>query len=123
MNDHSAPAPPEILLTPADMARVDRAAGASGIDTFGLMVRAGEAVAAAALRHFPGTQRFVVLAGPGNNGGDGYVAASALARAGAPVALYSAAEVAMLKGDAARQDRSVRSPCFRSPPLCRVPAT
>lgn len=112
MNDHSAPAPPEILLTPADMARVDRAAGASGIDTFGLMVRAGEAVAAAALRHFPGTQRFVVLAGPGNNGGDGYVAASALARAGAPVALYSAAEVAMLKGDAARARSVCPLPVF-----------
>lgn len=115
MISHPAPAPPEILLTPAAMARVDRAADASGIDTFGLMVRAGEAVAAAALRHFPGTLRFVVLAGPGNNGGDGYVAASALARAGAPVALYSAVDAATLKGDAAR----ARSAC----PLPVLPIT
>ena len=93
---------PEILLTPDAMARVDAAAASSGIDSFGLMLRAGEAVAAAALRHFPGALRFVILCGPGNNGGDGYVAASALARAGADVHVYSLVETVALKGDAAR---------------------
>lgn len=93
---------PEILLTPDAMARVDAATASSGIDSFGLMLRAGEAVAAAALRHFPGALRFVILCGPGNNGGDGYVAASALARAGADVHVYSLVETVALKGDAAR---------------------
>ncbi|SIR12455.1 yjeF C-terminal region, hydroxyethylthiazole kinase-related/yjeF N-terminal region [Rhizobium sp. RU33A] len=93
---------PEILLTPEAMARVDAATSSSGIDSFGLMLRAGEAVAAAALRHFPGALRFVILCGPGNNGGDGYVAASALARAGADVRVHSLVETAALKGDAAR---------------------
>lgn len=98
MNHHT----PEILLSPSAMARVDLAAARSGIDSFALMLRAGEAVSAAALRLYPQALRFVVLCGPGNNGGDGYVAASALARAGAEVVVYSLAEVGELKGDAAR---------------------
>ncbi|MDH4413461.1 MAG: NAD(P)H-hydrate dehydratase [Rhizobium sp.] len=93
---------PEILLTPDSMARVDEAAAGSGMDSFGLMLRAGEAVAAAALGRFPGALRFLVLCGPGNNGGDGYVAASALSRAGADVLVYSLAGTSALKGDAAR---------------------
>ncbi|MDQ0423048.1 hydroxyethylthiazole kinase-like uncharacterized protein yjeF [Peteryoungia aggregata LMG 23059] len=89
-------------MTPDSMARVDVAAARSGLDSFGLMLRAGEAVAAAALRRFPGALRFLVLCGPGNNGGDGYVTASALSRAGATVLLHGLAESSALKGDAAR---------------------
>lgn len=100
MISHSRDASPEILLTPEAMARVDAAAALSGIDSFGLMRRAGEAVAAAALRQFPDALRFVVLCGPGNNGGDGYIAAAALSRAGAEVGLFSLVEPAALKGDA-----------------------
>jgi NAD(P)H-hydrate repair Nnr-like enzyme with NAD(P)H-hydrate epimerase domain len=62
----------DLLLTPAAMAAADRDAADSGIDSFGLMERAGQAVAAAALRLFPAALRHVVLCGPGNNGGDGY---------------------------------------------------
>ncbi len=94
----------EFLLTPQAMGRVDATAARSGIDSYGLMRRAGEAVAASALRHFPQALRFVVLCGPGNNGGDGYVAAAALARSGAQVALFSLVDVALLKGDAARAE-------------------
>jgi NAD(P)H-hydrate epimerase len=93
---------PEILLSPSAMARVDASAALSGIDSFALMLRAGEAVAAAALRLYPQALRFVVLCGPGNNGGDGYVAAAALARTGSDVAVYSLVPVGGLKGDAAR---------------------
>lgn len=46
--------------------------------------------------------RFVVLCGPGNNGGDGYIAAAALADTGASVAVFALGDAAMLKGDAAR---------------------
>lgn len=83
-----------IVVTPEEMAGIDRAAIASGIDGYGLMEKAGQAVAAAALRLFPGYRRFVVLAGPGNNGGDGYVAARALSDSGCPVDLYGLGEPA-----------------------------
>lgn len=90
-----------MIVTPEDMGKIDRAAAASGLSGYGLMERAGQAVAAAALRRFPGALRFAVLCGPGNNGGDGYVAARALAEAGAVVAVHALGDPATLKGDAA----------------------
>ncbi|WP_049735499.1 bifunctional ADP-dependent NAD(P)H-hydrate dehydratase/NAD(P)H-hydrate epimerase [Rhizobium ecuadorense] len=92
----------DLLLTPAEMAAVDAAAAASGIDSFALMERAGAAAAAAALRLHPEALRFVVLCGPGNNGGDAYVAARHLQESGALVALFHLSDPARLKGDAAR---------------------
>ncbi|ULR46028.1 NAD(P)H-hydrate dehydratase [Rhizobium sp. K102] len=92
----------DLLLTPAEMAAVDTAAAASGIDSFGLMERAGAAVAAAALRLHPTALRFVVLCGPGNNGGDAYVATRHLQEGGATVALFHLGDPSRLKGDAAR---------------------
>ena len=89
-----------LIVTPEDMGRIDRAAALS-LSSYGLMERAGQAVAAAALRRFPGALRFVVLCGPGNNGGDGYVAASALLEAGACVAVHALGEPSALAGDAA----------------------
>ena len=93
--------PEHWLLSPGAMGRVDQAAARSGIWSFGLMEKAGQAVAAAALRLLPGALRFVVLCGPGNNGGDGYVAARALADAGAEVAVFRLDDPDRLKGDAA----------------------
>ncbi|MFT4184414.1 MAG: NAD(P)H-hydrate dehydratase [Rhizobium sp.] len=92
----------DLLLSPDEMAAVDRAAAASGIDSYGLMERAGQAVAASALRHFPEAGRYVVLCGPGNNGGDGYVAARALRQSGGDVRLFHVGDPEKLKGDAAR---------------------
>ncbi|WP_434733949.1 NAD(P)H-hydrate dehydratase [Rhizobium sp. YTUHZ044] len=93
---------PHLLVTPAEMSAIDAAAAASGIDSFGLMDRAGAAAAAAALRLHPGALRFVVLCGPGNNGGDAYVAARHLRESGATVALFHLGDPAKLKADAAR---------------------
>lgn len=95
-----------LLLTPDEMAAADAASARSGIPSFALMERAGQAVAAAALRQFPGALRFVVLCGPGNNGGDGYVAARALGQAGAPVRVHHLGDPQKLKGDA-RQAREL----------------
>ncbi|WEX87111.1 NAD(P)H-hydrate dehydratase [Sinorhizobium garamanticum] len=92
----------DVLVTPAEMTAIDDAAAASGIDSFALMRSAGMAVSAAALRLFPEALRFVVLCGPGNNGGDGYVAASALVDGGADVAVFALGNPETLKGDAAR---------------------
>jgi len=98
-----------LLLTPDEMAAADAASAASGIPSFDLMSRAGLAVAASALRAFPSALRFVVLCGPGNNGGDGYVAAEALDKGGAPVAVFRLDGVP-LKGDAAEAARRLTLP-------------
>lgn len=84
------------------MALVDRDAASSGIDSYGLMRKAGSAVAAAVLRLFPQALRVAVLCGPGNNGGDGYVAAQALRRSGVSVQVFCLGEPEKLKEDAAR---------------------
>lgn len=90
------------IITPTEMSAIDRDAARSGIDSFRLMISAGLAVSAAALRLFPQALRFAVLCGPGNNGGDGYIAAAALRLSGAEVAVYALGDPAGLKGDAAR---------------------
>ena len=74
------------LLTPAEMARADAAAIADGIPGITLMEAAGRAVARAAQARFRPC-RTLVLAGPGNNGGDGYAAARLLEQMGWPVAV------------------------------------
>jgi NAD(P)H-hydrate epimerase len=93
--------PRTIILTPDGMAAADRSAAASGLSSIMLMTSAGHAVAASALRHYPDAVRFDVLCGPGNNGGDGFVAAAVLAMSGADVFVYLASPVDALHGDAA----------------------
>ncbi|MGE0281467.1 MAG: NAD(P)H-hydrate dehydratase [Rhizobiaceae bacterium] len=78
------------LLTPMEMAEVDRRAVAAGpFDGYGLMLNAGRAVAAAVLQRFPDVMKFDVLCGPGNNGGDGYIVAALLSEAGAAVDIWA----------------------------------
>jgi NAD(P)H-hydrate epimerase len=81
--------PTGLLIEPQAVARIDAVVAASGMDGYRLMQAAGLAVSAAALRDFPEARRFVVLCGPGNNGGDGYVAAGSLARHGVTIGLFS----------------------------------
>jgi NAD(P)H-hydrate epimerase len=90
----------DLLLTVAEMGRADAAAIAGGIPGITLMEAAGRAVAAEAFRRW-GPRATLVLAGPGNNGGDGYVAARHLAAAGWPVRLAALVPASALKGDAA----------------------
>jgi len=78
------------LLTPEEMSEADRRAIAAGpLDGYGLMLNAGRAVSAAVLRRFPQAATVDVICGPGNNGGDGYVAATELSKAGAAVRLWA----------------------------------
>jgi hydroxyethylthiazole kinase-like uncharacterized protein yjeF len=79
------PLPLEVL-TPAETAAADRAAVALGRPVAWLMENAGRAVARAVQARIRPC-RTLVLCGPGNNGGDGYVAARLLAAAGWPVAV------------------------------------
>lgn len=72
------------LLTVAEMQEADRRAVTSGIPEDVLMERAGAAVAKVVMKRLA-SGRIVVLAGPGGNGGDGFVAARILAERGWPV--------------------------------------
>ncbi len=96
----SGPAWPPEILTVGQMAEADRAAVRLGTPGSVLMERAGRAVANAVNRRFPaGT--VLVAAGPGNNGGDGFVAARHLARQGRDVCVALWGERQALTGDAA----------------------
>ncbi|MBM3647457.1 MAG: NAD(P)H-hydrate epimerase, partial [Alphaproteobacteria bacterium] len=97
------------LLTCAEMARADAAAMARGVPGRDLMETAGRAVADAVMRCH-GARPTVVLCGPGNNGGDGFVAARHLAAAGWPVRVGLLGERAALKGDAASAAGTWRGP-------------
>ncbi|HEX8418945.1 MAG TPA: NAD(P)H-hydrate dehydratase [Sphingomonas sp.] len=72
------------ILTAAAMRAAEEVAIAGGTSVDALMERAGGAVAAAVQR-LAGGREVLVLCGPGNNGGDGYVAAARLRAAGVPV--------------------------------------
>lgn len=88
------------LLTPSEMNAADRAAIAAGVPGTVLMHAAGMAVAQAIAGRWP-RGRLLVLCGPGNNGGDGFVAASILAAQGWPVRVALLGDRAQLRGDAA----------------------
>jgi hydroxyethylthiazole kinase-like uncharacterized protein yjeF len=90
------------LLTPAEMGEADRLTIAGGTAGIELMENAGRAVADAVARRYPqGAPQVRVVAGPGNNGGDGFVAARILADRGFPVRVLLLGDPARLKGDAA----------------------
>src|SRR5690349_18633022 len=89
------------LLSPAEMSEADRLTIAGGIPGIALMEKAGLAVAEAVTSRFPTPVEIVVVAGPGNNGGDGYVAARILAERGYAMRVLAFGGKAKLKGDAA----------------------
>lgn len=95
------------VLTSAQMRAVERAAIDSGAVTgLELMERAGAGVVAAVLAEWPdlatGPHRAVVLCGPGNNGGDGFVVARLLAERGWEVEVFLYGDPERMPPDARR---------------------
>jgi ADP-dependent NAD(P)H-hydrate dehydratase / NAD(P)H-hydrate epimerase len=87
------------LLRVAQMEEADRLTVRAGTPGIELMQNAGSAVAREIARRWS-PRPTVVLCGPGNNGGDGFVAARVLDAAGWPVRLALAGSMQALRGDA-----------------------
>lgn len=97
--------PDAALLTVEQMYAADAAAAAGGVSSLALMEAAGAGVAEAVMG-FGDSRQVVVLCGPGNNGGDGFVAARLLQDAGWPVRIALLGDRESFQGDArANADR------------------
>lgn len=103
------------LLTTDEMARADALTIARGTDGYTLMRRAGLAVAEAAL-DLAARGPILVIAGRGNNGGDGFVAATELAARGRDVAVMLLCRMETLRGDAALAARDWTGPVLACEP-------
>jgi hydroxyethylthiazole kinase-like uncharacterized protein yjeF len=97
------------VLTTAEMERADRLTIAAGTPGFSLMMSAGQAVAQAAI-DLVEEGPILVVAGRGNNGGDGFVAAAELAARGREVSVILLCERDSLQGDAASAARGWKHP-------------
>src|SRR5256885_11885359 len=97
------------VLTTSEMERADRLTIAAGTPGLALMLSAGQAVAEAAM-DLAEAGPIVVVAGRGNNGGDGFVAAAELAARGREVSVILLCERDSLQGDAASAARGWKYP-------------
>ena len=89
------------LLTAEEMGRADHLAIEGGVPSATLMENAGRAVADEVARRYPDAGTVAVLCGPGNNGGDGFVAARHLEDRGYRIRLGFDGGVDRLPQDAA----------------------
>src|SRR5437764_8790249 len=103
------------VLTTAEMEQADRLAIAGGTSGFALMLRAGQAVAEAAM-DLVEQGPVLVIAGRGNNGGDGFVAATELVARGRTVSVMLLCERDSLQGDAALAARGWKGPVLPCEP-------
>src|SRR5437588_12277775 len=97
------------VLTTAEMERADQLTIAAGTPGFALMLSAGQAVAEAAM-DLVEEGPVVVVAGRGDNGGGGFVAAAELAGRGRGGSVSLVCERDSLQGDCASARRAWKSP-------------
>ena len=89
------------ITTTAEMREIDRATSQRfGVPSLTLMENAGGAIAQFILERYPQGNRVAIVCGKGNNGGDGFVIARHLHRAGRVVEVLLLAEPSELRGDA-----------------------
>lgn len=89
------------LLTAEEMGEADRLTAERGVAGYDLMQNAGDAVADEVSSRYPQAESVSILCGPGNNGGDGFVAALALQQRGYRVRIGLLGSLEKLPGDAA----------------------
>ncbi len=90
------------VLAVDEVVALERRIAGEGTPLLELMTRAGAALAQVVEKMATPGERVVVLAGSGNNGGDGWVAASRLAEAGRDVVLATKAAPEALGAEPAR---------------------
>jgi hydroxyethylthiazole kinase-like uncharacterized protein yjeF len=89
-----------VLLTTGEMGQADALTIKAGTPGLALMEEAGRAIAEEVSRLEPDDKAVLVLCGPGNNGGDGFVVARLLKEQGVPVRVALLGSMDSLKGDA-----------------------
>jgi ADP-dependent NAD(P)H-hydrate dehydratase / NAD(P)H-hydrate epimerase len=91
---------PEEIYSATQVRQMEAAAIAGGTPGYTLMQRAGAAAFGALRQRWPLARHIVVVAGPGNNGGDGLVLARLAKQAGLAVVVLLAADANALRGEA-----------------------
>lgn len=102
LDDALEDAKPVPVMDVAEVVALEQRIAQEGTSLYTLMTRAGKAVAEAVRQHAPVGSNVVVLAGSGNNGGDGWVAAEDLAARGYNVVLVTKALAAEIKAEPAK---------------------
>ena len=103
------------ITTAAEMREIDRATTERyGVPSLTLMENAGSAIAQFILEHYGEANRVAVVCGKGNNGGDGFVVARKLHRAGRVVEVLLLASPADLRGDALVNVRAASASAHRA---------
>ncbi|WP_282410737.1 NAD(P)H-hydrate dehydratase [Pseudomonas sp. PS02303] len=92
---------PDALYSAAHVRALDANLIAAGTPGFELMQRAARATWRALVRQWPSANELTVVAGRGNNAGDGYLVAVLARRAGWHVRVLAAGDPQRLQGDAA----------------------
>lgn len=99
---HSPDNLPLALYSAAQVRALDARLIAAGTPGFDLMTRAAHAIWRALRQRWPAAGAITVLAGRGNNAGDGYLIAALALRAGWQVQVLAVGDPALLQGDAAQ---------------------